>query len=246
MPVIADALLPDRPQTSASDATDVADVQSDSGSSATHLSCISAPAADGREEWTDSCRQSKMYNIMERRVDMRRLSASHGSVEELLDRRKRLHLYLSELLEQKNARIEQIKKLQRLEQCSIEWMAKATEGKRRLDALTEQYRQLQLQKSESLQGMTSASGSLRVESHIFCCLGIFLLFRVQLVDGWKRMQPWQINLSSDSNVGASHWPLPQTVCCRCSWAVGGAEMSFDFCTGCCVWSTPLQCKSEAL
>ena len=121
-------------------------------------------STEGRDSWTDGRRIAKMYNIMERRGDIRRLSGSQRNVEELLDRRKRLHLYLTDLLEKKQSRIDQMKKLKRLKQWSNEWMAKATQQKMKLDQLTQKWRHRQQSKTASLKGLIVATGNLGVRS----------------------------------------------------------------------------------
>jgi len=55
-----------------------------------------------------------MYNFLERRGDIRRLTASRRSLQELLDRRRQLQSYLLDLLQTKRNRMEQIKKLKKL------------------------------------------------------------------------------------------------------------------------------------
>ena len=134
----------------------------DSGSS--HQAPESTASTDGRDTWTDESQGYKMYNIVERRVDIRRLAAAFKGIEDLTDRRKRLHLYLSQLLQQKRERIERIKKLKRLKQSSETWMLKGKEAESKIRALEAHLGEQQNTMKSSFATLSTTSADLKVES----------------------------------------------------------------------------------
>lgn len=139
----------------------------DSGSSITHPSGESTCSTEGRDVWTDGQGGSKMYNITDRRGDIRRLTTAHRNIQELLDRRRRLQLYLTNLLEKKQKRVEQIKKLKRLKQCSNEWKRKAEEKGKRLEDLTQKRRVRQKMLHGTVDSLKRASDNLSVTKAFF-------------------------------------------------------------------------------
>ena len=132
----------------------------DSGSS--HQAPESTASTDGRDTWTDESQGYKMYNIVERRVDIRRLAAAFKGIEDLTDRRKRLHLYLSQLLQQKRERIERIKKLKRLKQSSETWMQKGKDAQSKIRALEAHLGEQQNTTKSSFETLRAASADLKV------------------------------------------------------------------------------------
>lgn len=132
----------------------------DSGSSVNPSNC--STVSTERDTWTDHNRGSIMYNIYERRVDIRRLYSVHHLVEGLLDRRKRLHAYLSDLLEKKESRMECIKKLKKLKQSSEEWRSKGYRERHRLTEITERWQLRQRSTTDNLSSLVTATAFLSV------------------------------------------------------------------------------------
>lgn len=79
-----------------------------------------ASSNEGVDTWSEGTQGAKLYNTMERRVDIRRLSTAHNNLLELVDRRQKLNLYLSKLLNERRQRIEDIHKLKQLKQLANE------------------------------------------------------------------------------------------------------------------------------
>ena len=102
-----------------------------------------------------------MYNIGERKGDIRRLTSAHRALTELLRERKRLHCYLSTLLQRKRSRMEQIKQLKWFRNSTAECLIEATEVSTRLDAMNTDWGAKQ-EKQQSLQALALASADLKV------------------------------------------------------------------------------------
>eukprot|EP00210_Caulerpa_lentillifera_P006993 g6688.t1 len=102
--------------------TEVSTMRSDSRSDGSDYSS-SHPASssnEGIDTWTENHQGAKLYNTMERRVDIRRLAMAHNNLLELIDRRQKLNLYLTKLLTKGRQRIEDIHKLKQLKQLANE------------------------------------------------------------------------------------------------------------------------------